>query len=973
MLDAAAAEAFTGALGAVFLAGEAGIGKSRLLAEAIERAGGATILLGRCLDERGMPPYLPWIDAFAAPSSFPSAVAQTDLAALRSLLWQPEEAGDAAGASLSPEQRKLRLFDAVVRGLERLAGDRPVLLAFDDLQWSDAASNELLRYLLVHVGPVPLLVLGTYRSEEAAANAELGRTVAELHRRRLLTTIPLGPLAPAETERLLAPLLGQDDPELVAAIHAHSEGNPFFAEEVARALVAEHGKVTGAPRLNELPLPQGVAAVIERRLDNVGAACRDVLQVAALAGRQISVDLVAAVAELAPAEVAALLVEAASAALVRVVAPDALGGETAPAVDFEFLHDRTRETVAASVDPVRRRAVHGRIAAVLEREGRRGGADEMSRLAALTHHARLARQPDRAAAFAARLGDAAMRAHAHVEAAAAYRIAVELAPRSGPAVETMPPLPELRLRLGEAALAAGEADAIDALAAAETGFAAMGDRQGVAGARRRLGTAWARREAFDLAVPYLEGALTILSDLRSAALDTATGAALDAEMAEVLIELGSIQGLSLGRYDDAVAAGERALALLGGGNNRAPGLTARAQLALSNTLMRAGRLGEGHALLAPALTGALGGDDPNLAAEVAGAMATHAYWVGDLDASERAARHRHDLALRGGDPYALRHALSWLAFMAAARGDWSRAEWLLAEAEPHVARLESPEPRAFLRQIAGFVRLQQGRYGEAVDLLEEAVAGFRGSGSGTLVWYLACLATAYLAAGERAACDRTAAEVTALIEGLPVGSLPRAPALTELGLVAALTSDHAAAAHRYDALRPYTGQHHWALVDRVLGMLAATLGDEAAAERHFDAATAAATRGGMRPELALILAERGMARRRSRQAATRATAEPLLREALDLVRSLEMRGEAERVAACLAEGLQTADALPAGLSAREVEVLALVARGLTNREIGARLGISEKTVTNHLTHIFTKANLENRAGAVAFALRHGLA
>ena len=121
------------------------------------------------------------------------------------------------------------------------------------------------------------------------------------------------------------------------------------------------------------------------------------------------------------------------------------------------------------------------------------------------------------------------------------------------------------------------------------------------------------------------------------------------------------------------------------------------------------------------------------------------------------------------------------------------------------------------------------------------------------------------------------------------------------------------------------------------------------------------------------MAEPRIAHHRVSAPAARATAKRMLREALELLHELGMTGEAARVGAHLDDADGAPPAYPAGLSAREVEVLALVAHGLTNRQIGARLGISEKTVTNHLTHAFTKANLDNRAAAAAFALRHGLA
>lgn len=933
LLREAVEGAVRGNPGIVFLAGEAGIGKTRLLDEAgkLVAARGGRVAVGRCLDERGMPPYLPWLAALGD-LGLDEAVA--DPAAI--------VPGQAA-ASVSPEQQKLRFFAAVVRALETAARDRPLLVSFDDLQWSDESSNQLLRYVASNLGVSPVLIVGTYRVEEAAGNAELSRTIEELDRRRLATTVRVGPLPAAATAELLAGLVGAVDPAAAAAIHAHGEGNPFFVEEVVRALLDEGRLGDALPEA--LPLPRGVVAVIQRRLAGLGEACRAVLEIAALDGRDISVELIAPESGHDAEEVAALLEDAARAGLVR---PSLSAGAPAPDADFVFVHDRIREAIASRINPVRRRAIHSRLGAALEAAG--GPEDDLARLAALTHHFRQARLPDRAAIYAERLGDAAMRSHAHAEAARAYRLALE-----SRASSTETDNAALLLKLGDAILAGG-GDATETYAAAERAYLAAGDRPNAARALRRRGAAHGRREEHDLAIACLRAALRAWDEPTSPP-------SSDEDSIGALVELGAILGMSLGRYDEAIAAGRDALDRATRLGDR-PALEAGARLALANSLMRSGDLASGRAHLEPALALALRAGNLDLAAEVAGALANHAYWTGDLDASERYARRRRELAVKAGDPYALRHARPWLANLALARGEWAAASALIAAAEDDVRRVDSPEPRAFLRQLAGLIALARGQPDEAVALLDEAIAGFRQSGPATLSWYLGCLVHARLAAGDADGAARVANETAEIVGGIPARALPRGPALAQLGIVAVRTGDRAAARRWYAELRPYAGQHHWVLMDRVLGMLAAFLGDQAAAERHFAEAAAIATRGGIRPEFALTFAERAVARR---------DGEPELRVAVARLRSLEMAGEADRFAARIDAAGPAPRQYPAGLSEREVAVLALLSQGLTNREIGDRLGIAEKTVTNHLTHIFTKADLDNRAAAVAFALRHGLA
>jgi DNA-binding CsgD family transcriptional regulator len=243
-----------------------------------------------------------------------------------------------------------------------------------------------------------------------------------------------------------------------------------------------------------------------------------------------------------------------------------------------------------------------------------------------------------------------------------------------------------------------------------------------------------------------------------------------------------------------------------------------------------------------------------------------------------------------------------------------------------------------------------------------------------LIWYLGCLGRAQLAAGDLPAARRTFAELDGLIDQLPPGALPCGPALGQLGLAAAELGDETLAMRTYRRLRRYTGQHHWLLMDRALGALATALGDWSGASAHLDDAERAAERGGIAPELALV--REGRAALCTRRGATgdHEVARGLLGDARARFAALGMVAAERRVAAQLdVLGPQAAARYPAGLSAREVEVLRLVVAGRTNREIADLLSLSERTVNNHVAHILAKTNTENRAAAAAFALRQGLA
>lgn len=262
----------------VLLAGEAGIGKTRLLDEAMRMMADGVTALGRCVDERGLPPFLPWIDALADLDD--RAGHQFTAPRMQDLLLDANvaDADPHLAGGPSPELRKLRLFDRITRALADLARAAPLLLAFDDLQWSDDASNELLRYVALHLPLVPLVIVGAYRVEETAANPGLQQTIADLHRRRLLITIRVDPLTAEETAHLFSALVGEQHANLAPAIYRHSEGNPFYIEEVVRALTDEVARDSPSAAISPaalpaetIPLPQSVVAVIQRRLERVSA------------------------------------------------------------------------------------------------------------------------------------------------------------------------------------------------------------------------------------------------------------------------------------------------------------------------------------------------------------------------------------------------------------------------------------------------------------------------------------------------------------------------------------------------------------------------------------------------------------------------------------------------------------------------------------------------------------------------------
>jgi predicted ATPase len=348
-LEAALAAAAAGRGGTVLVAGDAGIGKTRLAAELAERAlrGGATVLRGRCIDLVGTGlPYLPLVEALrplrGSPVLGEVAGGLGELARLVPELAVPAGTRTPAGAGATDSQ--LRLFEESLAVLERLGeGGRALLLVLEDLHWADAFTLDLVAFLAHAVRGRRILIVATYRSDELRPGDPLSRVAGELHRARAATLLELGPLRQDEVELLVARLSTGEPGELAATIHARSEGNPFYAEELVTA--------QGGGRL-----PRALRDLLLQRIARLDAETRLVLRIAAAAGRDVLYRLLAAVVD--PPE------SRLSAALQQAVEHGVLVADP-PAGVFRFRHALLAEAVYATLLPGEREAVHGRLARAL--------------------------------------------------------------------------------------------------------------------------------------------------------------------------------------------------------------------------------------------------------------------------------------------------------------------------------------------------------------------------------------------------------------------------------------------------------------------------------------------------------------------------------------------------------------------------------------------------------------------------------
>lgn len=365
--------------------GEPGIGKTRLIHALIAQIQqqGAVILCGGCYEYEATTPYLPFVEGLRAHVHTHGADtlrAQLGPTAAELARLAPEievKLGVLAPSpSLPPGDERLRLFDNIARFLRSLANKHGLLLFLDDLHWADQSTLVLLHYVLRHLRSSRLLVVVAYRDIELDSNHPLIDTLAEWNRERLATQIVLERLSRAETEELLVGLIEQENhaPAFAEAIYRETEGNPFFVEEVVKALLAQEQLYPADDQqrkgIAELAIPQSIKEAIGRRLRRLSHTCGEILHIAAALGKTFAFAELASVAPTNEDSLLNALDEACAAQLIRPNQADS----------FTFTHDKIRETLYQKLNPIRRRRLHQRIGEALEQLYASGQIDRIDRM-----------------------------------------------------------------------------------------------------------------------------------------------------------------------------------------------------------------------------------------------------------------------------------------------------------------------------------------------------------------------------------------------------------------------------------------------------------------------------------------------------------------------------------------------------------------------------------------------------------------
>jgi class 3 adenylate cyclase/tetratricopeptide (TPR) repeat protein len=348
------------------VAGEAGVGKSRLVAEIADeaQARGMRVLTGHCVEMSGTPPYLPYVEIIEQAISSP-----------RSSVALREALGDVAPeiARIVPALR--RVFPEIPPPVElpaelarryvwnsfgefmgRAAQNQPMLLVLEDLHWAGESTLLLTEYLAPLLPDMPVLVLGTYRDDEVDLHHPLARVIGQLGRRRLVEQVSLRRLSFDGVHAMLRALAGQPAPEQLArVIDRETEGNPFFVEEVylhlveSGVLLDQHGRMRADLRLDEGSVPDSIRLVLGQRLGRLATSTREVLVAAAVSGRVFATELVGEMADADPDLLVEAFDEAERARLI-------ISGTTAG--ELMFSHELIRQTLLSGVSAIKRERLH---------------------------------------------------------------------------------------------------------------------------------------------------------------------------------------------------------------------------------------------------------------------------------------------------------------------------------------------------------------------------------------------------------------------------------------------------------------------------------------------------------------------------------------------------------------------------------------------------------------------------------------
>ena len=866
----------------VLIGGEPGIGKSRLSEELAKRAAdsGADVLWGRCWEAGGAPPYWPWVQAIRSlVRDRTSDQLQAELgpggAEIADLVPEVRQRLPnlgAASATSDPQQARFRLFDSIADFLTSASRSRPLVLVLEDLNWADDDSLLLLEFVTRELAGAHVLLIGTYRDIDLSRRHPLSQTLGELARERMFERVVLRGLSPEDVARFVeAACSFVPDEALVRAVHAHTEGNPFFVGEVVRLLIEEGALAPDTLDTAErwsVRIPEGVREAIGRRLDRLSEHCNATLTIASAIGREFALDQLALlIADDSEERLLEVLEEALAAHLVEEL-PGTAGR-------YQFTHTLIQGTLADELSLTRRARLHARIAEALEALY---GADVESHAAELAHHfaeAETVLGPEKLVRYSALAGEIALTEHALEQALAHFERALAAKGEQPMDDETA----AILLGLGRAQLAMLSPHelepAVTSLRRAFEYYVDAGD----------VSRAVAAVAAYPLPLS-LGMAQTKMAELTARGLTLVPRGSL--EEGRLLISYGWFLGFSDGDYEGAQRSFEGVLSIAEREND-----TALERKMLANAAWVDAFHLRFHDCMRRGLRAIeLAQHAGDLHTEMAGRRA--AAWGLAATGEREQARLHTTAALVNAEKLGEHWWLTSTSFsnelLCLYEGDWQAAR----EMSELGLAVDLRDPRHLaLRAALEYALGDYDAGAKYLAQLQEVAEGVPSPGPIADDVFLAVIGPLV---GSFAGTDRMLDVARAAAER--VLSVPRlAPVLAltttcGVALVAVKRNDADAAAHAYEILEPHRSTASFFVpltIDRVLGLLAMTSGQLDAAAGHFEDGLAFCDRAGYRPEYAWTAADYAEALLRRSSSGDLEQASGLQAKARNIANDLGMR------------------------------------------------------------------------------------